>query len=167
MEETEGTLKVDKSGDTPGAILAVLWTSAVAQMRAVLNERNLANSTSPVHTAARSKFVRRFFLAGFCAAIFWIAASYATREDQIPVHISDTTAHWIWDLERVTFPFVLALPLILANLKGIAGQIFLLALAAAMNGGLCALLGVIGWYIRLAFLKLRSARNSESGRKPE
>jgi len=166
MEETKGTLKADRSGETPGAILAVPWRSAVSQMSVVLNEQNLANSTSRVHTAVHSKLVRRFFLAGLWAAIFWIAASYATRGDQIPVHISDAIAHLIWDFERITFPFVLSFPLTLANLKSIPGQILLLALAAAMNGGWFALLGVIGWYIREAVFKWRSARNSQSGRKP-
>jgi hypothetical protein len=79
----------------------------------------------------------------------------ATRGDQIPVHISDTEAHLIWDLERITFPFVLVLPLMLVDMKGLPGLIFRLAAAAVMNGGWFALLGVIVWYIREAFLKLR------------
>ena len=106
-------------------------------------EDNLANSTSSAHTAARAKPVRRFFVAGVCAAIFWIAASYATRGDQIPVHINDTVAHLIWDFERITFPFVMALPLMLVDLKGLPGLILMLAVAAVMNGGWFALLGVI------------------------
>ena len=124
-------------------------------MSVVLIEPNPANSTSLARTTARAKLVRRFFGAGVCAAIFWITASYATREDQIPVHISDTVAHLIWDFERITFPFVLALPLMLVDLKGLLGLIFMLAVAAVMNGGWFALLAVIVWYIREAFLKLR------------
>jgi len=125
-------------------------------MSVVSSEQNLANSTSRAHTAARAKLVRRLFVVGVCAAIFWIAASYATRGDQIPVYISDTVAHLIWDIERITFPFVLALPFLLADLKGIPGQIFMLAVAALMNGGWFALLGVIVWYIREAFVKVRA-----------
>ncbi len=100
----------------------------------------------------RNRFVRRFFVLGVCAAIFWIVASYATRGDQIPVHISDTVAHLIWDFERITFPLVLALPLV--DMKG-PGLVFMLSVAAVTNGGCFALLGVIAWYIRKAFLKLR------------
>jgi len=129
-------------------------------MSAVSSKQNRANSTSRAHTAARAKLVRRFFVVGVCAAIFWIAASYATRGDQIPVHISDTVAHLIWDIERISFPFVLALPLMLVDLKGIPGQIFTLAVAALMNGGWFALLGVIVWYLRGAFLKPRSDRRA-------
>jgi len=130
-------------------------------MSVVLSKQNLASSTSGAHTAARAKLVRRFFVAGVCAAIFWIAASYATRGDQIPVHISDTIARLIWDIERITFPFVLALPLMLVDLKGIPGQRFMLAVAALMNGGWFALLGVIVWYIREVFVKWQSPRLPE------
>jgi len=105
----------------------------------------------------RNQFVWRFFLVGFCAAVFWIAASYATRADQIPVHVGDTVAHLIWDCERITFPFVLALPPMLADVKGLSGLIFMLAVAVVMNGAWFALLGVIVRYIREAIFKLRGA----------
>jgi hypothetical protein len=110
-----------------------------------------SNATSRARTAERAKFVRRFFIAGVSAAIFWIAASYATRADQIPVHISDTVSHLIWDFEQLTFPFVLALPPLLVNVKDFLGLIFILATAAVMNGGWFALLGVIIWYIHELF----------------
>jgi hypothetical protein len=101
------------------------------------------------------RFVRRFFLVGVCAAILWIVASYGTRGDQIPLHISDTVAHLIWDFERITFPFVLALPLMLVDVKGIPSLVFMLALAVVMNGAWFALLGRIVWYVREAILKIR------------
>lgn len=108
----------------------------------VLNE-NRTNSTSSAHAIARVELVPRFFVVGVCVAIFWIAASYATRGDQIPVHINDTVAHLIWDFERITFPFVMALPLMLIDLKGLPSFILILAVAAVMNGGWFALLGLI------------------------
>jgi hypothetical protein len=74
------------------------------------------------------------------------------------VHISDTVARLIWDLEQITFPLVLALPLMLADGKGFLGLIFMLAIAALANGAWFALLGVIVWYSREAFLKLRGVR---------
>jgi len=110
-----------------------------------------ASATSRARAAERAKFVRRFFIAGVSAAIFWIAASYTTRADQIPVHISDTVAHLIWDFEQITFPFVLALPPLLVDLKGFLGLIFSLATAAVLNGGWFALLGAILWYIHELF----------------
>lgn len=103
----------------------------------------------------RNRFVPRFFVVGVCAAIFWILASFATRGDQIPIHISDTVAHLIWDLERITFPFVLALPPMLVDVRGLPGLMFIFAVAAVMNGAWFTLLGIIVWYIRVALLKLR------------
>ena len=46
----------------------------------------------------------------------------------------------------------------LADGKGFLGLIFMLAIAALANGAWFALLGVIVWYIREAFLKLRGVR---------
>ena len=51
------------------------------------------------------------------------------------VHISDTVARLIWDLEQITFPLVLALPLMLADGKGFLGLIFMLAIAALAKRG--------------------------------
>jgi hypothetical protein len=103
----------------------------------------------------RNRLVRRFFVVGVSVAVFWIATSYATRGDQIPIHVSDMVAHLIWDFERMTFPLVLAVPLLLVDRKGPAGLVFTLAVTALMNGVWFALLGLIVWYLRKAFLKLR------------
>ena len=115
----------------------------------------MARQAVRIEASMRNRFVRRFFVVGACAAIFWIGASFATSGDRIPVHISDMMAHLIWDLERITFPFVLALPLMLVDMKSLPGLIFMLAVTAVMNEACFPLLGVIVWYIREALLKLR------------
>jgi len=45
----------------------------------------------------------------------------------------------------------------LADVKGLSGLIFMLAVAVVMNGAWFALLGIIVRYIREAFFKLRGA----------
>lgn len=98
-----------------------------------------------------SRFIRWFFIVGACAPIAWIALSYATIWYAPSIHVSDAMAEFVWHLECATFPTVF----FFIHAEHTGTMIVMLLFAMPINGAYYAVVGLVVWYIREAFVRLR------------
>jgi hypothetical protein len=97
----------------------------------------------------RQQFLQWCFVAGACAPVAWIGASYALRSWSVSSDLFDTL---LFALACATFPT----QVLFLDAEHLREIIFMLVIAMPVNGAWFTLVGLGLWYLREGLSRLKS-----------
>jgi len=100
---------------------------------------------------SRKRLLVRFFVIGACAPAVWVGARYALRDLPISLGNSEILGWVLYSVYFVTFPT----QILFLDAGQIIDILFLLLVAAPVNGAWYVLVAILFWFFRDARQRLR------------
>jgi hypothetical protein len=107
---------------------------------------------------SRKRFLANFFVVGACAPAVWVSVIYALRDLQVSGGLSEVFGWVLYSVYFVTFPT----QVIFLDAEHLPEILFMLVIAAPMNGAWYVFVAILFWLLRDNLRHLRKRSTSSN-----